>query len=175
MLSTPRAADILPGPEAAAEGRGPGVCFLRLLPPTSGLARRRRQRGAQLAGDISFHASHRRPWAWPEVGREEGRSWTGSPSGLAWRPYGGRGARGWTMSLLSSAHAASRRRLQASPGGGGGGAPCLGPEFAFLSFTHLPLDARPRYARSLVPTPSKTVNQIPPRPNGMEKAGAFTV
>ena len=31
------------------------------------------------------------------------------------------------------------------------------------SFAHWPLDVRPSYARSLVPTPSKTVNQTPPR------------
>ena len=40
LLSTPLAAGS--GPEAAAEGRsaGRGVCFLRLSPPTSGLAQR---------------------------------------------------------------------------------------------------------------------------------------
>ena len=36
-------------------------------------------------------------------------------------------------------------------------------EFDFLSFTHWPLDGRPSYAGSLVPTPSKTVDQtLPP-------------
>ena len=40
----------LSGLEGASEGRsaGRGVCFLRLSPPTLGLARRRRRRGAQL-------------------------------------------------------------------------------------------------------------------------------
>ena len=36
------------------------------------------------------------------------------------------------------------------------------------------LDERPSYARSLVPTPSKTVDQTL-SPEGMGKAGAFTV
>ena len=56
------------------------------------------------------------------------------------------------------------RRLRASPGVGGGGVRCVGPAFAFLSFTHWPLDARPSYARSRVPTPSKTVEPPPPPP-----------
>ena len=43
--ATPLAADFGPGPEGAAEGRAAeqGVCFVRLAPPTSGLARRGRQ------------------------------------------------------------------------------------------------------------------------------------
>ena len=50
-----------PGPEPAAKGRaaGRGVCFLRLSPPTSGLARRGRRRGAQLDGEFPFYASRR--------------------------------------------------------------------------------------------------------------------
>ena len=48
------------------------------------------------------------------------------------------------------------------PGWGGGGVRCLGVEFAFQSFTHWPLDGRPSYARSLIPTPSETVDQTFP-------------
>ena len=88
------------------------------------------------AGDISFYASRRRLWAWPGGGRRRGAQLDGE-----------------------FAVYASRRRLRAWPGWGGEGVCCLGPEFAFLSFTHRPLDARPSYARSLVPTPSKTVDQ----------------
>ena len=99
---------------------------------------------AAASGDLSFYASRRRLWAWPGGGRRRGAQLDGE-----------------------FAVYASRRRLRASPGGGGGGARCLGPEFAFLSFTHRPLDARPSYARSLVPTPSKTVDQtLPPRWDG---------
>ena len=127
-LSTPLAADFGPGPPAeAAAGRG--VCFLRLPPKTSGLARRRRRQGAQLDGGIS--STPRADDFGP--GQEvvvDGRA-------------AGRGA-----------FYASRRRLRVSPGEGGGGARCLGQEFAFLSSTHRPLDTRPSYARSPVPTPS---------------------
>ena len=92
LLPTPLAADCRPGPEAAAEGRaaGRGVCPLRLSPPTLGLARRRRRRGAQLDvelaifspptsglarrrrrmgaqldGEFALYASRRRLRAWP--------------------------------------------------------------------------------------------------------------
>ena len=168
LFFTPLAADFGPGLEAAT---GRGVCFLRLPPSTLGLARRRRRRrGAQLDGDVSFYASRRRLRAWPGGGGGGGRSWTGvcfpslAPltSGLAQR----RRRRGAQPDGGLAVYA-SRRRLWASPGGGGGGAGCLGPEFAFLSFTHRPLDARYSYARSLVPTPSKTVDQTPP-PTPME-------
>ena len=47
---------------------GRGVCFLRLSPPTSGLARRRRQRGAQLDVEFAFNASRRRLRALPRAG-----------------------------------------------------------------------------------------------------------
>ena len=48
--ATPLAADFGPGQECAEEGRSArlGGCFLRLPPPTSGLARRRQRRGALL-------------------------------------------------------------------------------------------------------------------------------
>ena len=109
-------------------------------PQTSGLAWRGRQRGVQLDGEFAFYASRHRL-----------RAWLG---------LGGRGARSWTLSLLFYA---SRHQLRAWPGWGGGGVRCLGMELAFLSFTHLPLDRRPSYAQSLVPTPSKTVDQtLPP-------------
>ena len=95
------------------------------------------------AGDISFYASRRRLWAWPGGGRRRGAQLDGE-----------------------FAVYASRRRVGADFGPrpeGGGGARCLGPEFAFFPFTHRPLDARPSYARSLVPTPPKTVDQtLPP-------------
>ena len=103
LLSMPLAADFGPGPEAAAEGRsaGWGVCFLRLSPPTSGLARRRRRRGAELHGEFAHYVSRRRLRAWP-----------GGGSG---------GERSWTVSLDGKfAHNAFRRRIRAWPGGGGG-------------------------------------------------------
>ena len=52
LLFTQLAADFGPGPDAAEEGGGAGrgVCSLRLTPPTSGLSRRRRWRGAELDG-----------------------------------------------------------------------------------------------------------------------------
>ena len=55
LLSTPPAVDFGSGPEAAAAaGRAAGrrCFFLRLAPPTSGLARRGRRRGAQLDGSL---------------------------------------------------------------------------------------------------------------------------
>ena len=152
-----------PGEGVGGRAAGRRVCFLRLSPPASGLARRRR--AAQLDGDISFHSSRRRLRDWP-CGGAEGRA---AGRGIllcasrhrlrAWPGWGGGGARRWARSLLFYA---SCRRLRAWPGWGGGGVRCLGVELAFLSFTHWPLDGRPSYARSLVPTPSKTVDQTPP-------------
>ena len=131
ILSSPLAADFGPGPEAAAEGRsaGRGVCCVCLAPPTSGLARRRQRRGALLDGEISFH-SHCRLRAWPGGGSGGALSWT---------------------------RAGCLRLSQPTSGGGSGGALCLGLEFTFLSFTDWPLHARPSYAWSLVPTPSKNL------------------
>ena len=96
LLSAPPAADFGPGPEAAAEGcaAGRGVCFLRLQPPTSGLAQRRRRRGfkfsddSPLDGEFALYASRRQLRA--------------RPGG------GGRGtcSSGWTGSLLSTPLAA---------------------------------------------------------------------
>ena len=56
-----------PGPEAAAKActAGLGICFLRLSLPTSGLARRRRRRGAQLGGEFALYASRYQLRAWP--------------------------------------------------------------------------------------------------------------
>ena len=71
MLSPLLAANFGPGPEAAAEGRaaGQGVCFFCFSQPTSGLARRGRQRGTQVDGKFAFHrlwesptTSARRQW-----------------------------------------------------------------------------------------------------------------
>ena len=42
------------------------------------------------------------------------------------------------------------------------------------SLAHRPLHVRPSYARSLIPSPSKTVKQTIP-PDGMARAGAFTL
>ena len=84
LLRTPLSlADFGPGPEAAAEGRsaGRGVCFLRLSPPTLGLARIRRQ-----DGEFAFYASRRRL-----------RAWLGG---------GGCGARSWVQIFLSTPRAA---------------------------------------------------------------------
>ena len=79
-LCTPLAADFGPGPEGAAKGcsAGRGVCSPRLSPPTSGLARRGRRRGAQLDGEFALHASRHRLRAWPGVGGGGALSWTGS-------------------------------------------------------------------------------------------------
>ena len=85
-------ADFGPAPEAAAEGctAGRGICFLRLSPPTSGLARRRRWRGAQLDRGFAFFASRRRLRAWPGGGGGRVCRWMESllfmpPRGLARR------------------------------------------------------------------------------------------
>ena len=68
LLCTPLAADFGPGPEGAVEvgAAGWGVSFLRLSPPTSGLAHRGRRRGVQpeLDGKFAFYASRRRLRAW---------------------------------------------------------------------------------------------------------------
>ena len=103
LLSTPPAADFGPCPEEAAEGlqvlrrfsAGRGVCSLRLSPPTSGQARRRRPRDVQLRldGEFAFYASRRRLRALPG----------GPPSlGGARSPCGGisrgrEGLMGWWM------------------------------------------------------------------------------
>ena len=80
-LSTAATADI-----AADFGLGPEVVAMRrrgalqsgefqvcLLPPTSGLTRRRRQRGAQLDGELAFYAYRRRLRAWAAEGGAAGR------------------------------------------------------------------------------------------------------
>ena len=84
-------------PEGAMEGcaAGRGVCFLRLSPPTSGLARRGRRGGAQLDGEFAFYASRHRLRVWP--GRD----------------------RGGAQLDGEFAFYASRHRLWAWPGGGG--------------------------------------------------------
>ena len=95
------AADLGSDPEAAAEGGGAGrgVCSLRLSPPTSGLARRRRRRGAQLGGKFALYASRRRLRAWP-----------GEDGGLGGGPQGGEAGR-------EDCLYASRRRLRAAESG----------------------------------------------------------
>ena len=130
--------------------------FAALSLPTSGLAWRGRRRGAQLDGEFAFYASRRRLRAWPGGGGGGALRWTVS---LRSTPGGGDEGRAAGRGL---AFYASCRRLRAWPGGGSGGARSLGAEFVFLSFTHWPFNARPSYARSLVPTPSKTVDQTPP-------------
>ena len=47
-------------------------CFLRLSPPTSGLARRGRRRGAQMDGESAVYASRHRLRAWPGGGGRTG-------------------------------------------------------------------------------------------------------
>ena len=73
-------ADFGPSPEGAAEGcrAGRGICFLQLSPPTSGLARRERRRGAQLDRGFAFSASRRQHWALPGGGGGGVHSSTGS-------------------------------------------------------------------------------------------------
>ena len=82
MLSTPLASDLGPGPERTAEERsaGRGVCSLRLSPPISSLARRRRRPGLALSWteSFAFYASRRRLRAWPAGGSGGARSLTGS-------------------------------------------------------------------------------------------------
>ena len=94
-LYTLFAADFGPGLERASEGRTAGrrVRFLRLLPPTSGMAWRKLRRVVQLDREFAFYASRRQLQAWPV--------WDGG------------GARSWTWSLLFYA---SRRQLRAWPG-----------------------------------------------------------
>ena len=98
-----------------------------ILPPTSGMARMWRRGGAQLDEEFAFYAS---------------LALSPLTSDLAKR-FGG-GTLSWTGNLFFHA-SGSRRRLRAWPGGGDGGV--FGVEFAFRSFTHWPLDGRPRYAR----------------------------
>ena len=143
--------------------------------------------------DISCHSSRRQLRAWPGGGVGGVRSWTGNllstPLASNFGPgqeaaaEGRATARGTCFLRLSPptldqarmgrrggaqldaefAFHAPRSQLRAWPGWGCGGVRCLGVEFAFLSFTHWPLDGRPRYAWSLIPTPSKTVDQtLPP-------------
>ena len=108
-----------PGEGVGGRAAGRRVCFLRLSPPASGLARRRR--AAQLDGDISFHSSRRRLRDWPGGGAEGRAAGRGillcsSRHRLrAWPGWGGGGARSWTRSLLFYA---SRRQLRAWPGWG---------------------------------------------------------
>ena len=139
-----------------------GNCSLRLS-PTSGQARRRWQ-----DGEFAFYTSRRRLWAWLRGGGcgapgAQLEIFLSTPRVADFGPgpgVGGGGARSWTESLPSTPLATD---FGSHLEGAGGGARCLGQKFAFLSFTHLPLDARPSYAQSLVPTPSKTADQtLPP-------------
>ena len=57
------------------------VCFLRLALPTSGLARRRRRRGAQLDRVFALYASRHRHRAWPGGGGGGAAYETGRPGG----------------------------------------------------------------------------------------------
>ena len=72
-----------PGQEAEEEVRaaGRGVCILRLSPPTSGLDRRGRRRGAQLDREFASYASRRRLWARFGGGSEGAAYETGSLKG----------------------------------------------------------------------------------------------
>ena len=94
-----------PGRKVASEvcAAGQGLCSLRLSPPTSGLAWRRRQ-----DGEFAFYASRRRLWAWPGGG-------------------GGGGARSWTEMFLSTPRAAD---FGPGPEGAAEGG-AAGREFAF--------------------------------------------
>ena len=72
-----------PGPEVALEWRaaGRGICFLRLSPSISGLARRGLRGGEQLDGEFALYASEsrrrlRQLRAWPGGGGGGARSWT---------------------------------------------------------------------------------------------------
>ena len=76
LLSTPLAANFGPGQDGGAAGRG--ICFIRLSPPTSGLGRRGRRRGAQLDWEFAFYTSRRRRRAWPGDDNGGVRDWTGN-------------------------------------------------------------------------------------------------
>ena len=120
-------------------GAQQGVCYLRLAPPTSGLARRRRKRGAKAAkldGEFALYAARRRLRAWPGGDDGGGRSWSGWTGSLlptpcsfdfrAWPGGGGGGGRSWQGSLLSAPLAADLRPdpEAAAEGGGAGGGVC---------------------------------------------------
>ena len=66
---------------AVAGAAGRGVCILRLSPPTSGLDRRGRRRGAQLDREFASYASRRRLWARFGGGSEGAAYETGSLKG----------------------------------------------------------------------------------------------
>ena len=115
-----------------------------ILPPTSGLTRRGRRRGAQLDGEFVFYASgsSRRLRALPGGGGGGALSWTGSllfclsvpTSGLA-RAGRRRGA----QVDGKFAFYASRRQLRACPRGGGGGAAYETGSQLFIVFGSRPL------------------------------------
>ena len=111
LLCTPLT-DFGPGPEAAAEGRsaGLGVCFLRLSPPTSGQARRRRQ-----DGEFAFYASRRRLRAWLGGGCGGARSWRYFFLRLAPPTLGL--ARGWAAEGRAAGRGVCRLRLSLSTSG----------------------------------------------------------
>ena len=112
-LSTPLAADFGPCPEAVAAGcaAGWGVCSPRLSPPTSGLARRRRRRGAQLDWEFSCYGSRRRLRAWPGGGSGGVHSLTGNslatPLAANFGPGPEAAAEGGAGSLLTTPLAAN--------------------------------------------------------------------
>ena len=87
------AADFWPGLERASEGRTArrGIRFLRLSPPTSGLARIGRQGGAQLDAEFAF------------------LRFSPPTSGLAWMGRW-RGALPWRGACLSLFHSLASRR-----------------------------------------------------------------
>ena len=124
-FSTPLAADVGPNPEGAEQGCAAGrrVRFLRLSPPTYGLARRGWRRGAQLDAEFAFYASRRRLLAGPGDGGGGGAlSWNESSLSAPLAADFGSGpevATGGCAVNGEFAFYASCRRLRAWPGGGG--------------------------------------------------------
>ena len=109
-----------------------GVRFVRLSPLTTGLAQRRRWREATLDREFALYASRRRL-----------------------RPGGGSGGAplSWTGSLLSTPPAADfGPGLEAAEKG------CAALTWRLLFYLSL-TDPSTCYARSVVPTPSKTVDK----------------
>ena len=129
-LCTPLAADFGPGGGCGGGALScTGVCLLRFLPPTPGLARTRRGRrtGTQLDGEFALHASRRRLRAWPGGGGRT-ESLLSTPPAVVFGPGSEGAAAGRAAGDIS--FYASHRRLWAWPWGGRRRGAQLDGEFA---------------------------------------------
>ena len=111
------------GGAADVRSAGRGVRFLRLSPPTSGLARRRQLRGTQLDGEFAFYAPRRRLRAqrWRLKGAQLDGKFASYASRRRLRAWLGRARRRVAKLDGEFASYTSPRRFWAQPGGGGGG------------------------------------------------------